>query len=146
MSDRYDIEEDVERTSRPDWDPGGEGFGPVTVITAEGSTEGYLMPDDSIRVAHPHPDYEAIGIFPDTWACICRMNEEDAKGYLFELMASGIECRLARGTEGRWHIAIKGGLADSPMAWLAGIRGRFDDQIPTCTSTSTTGQHPLETT
>jgi hypothetical protein len=134
--------------SKPKGEPVDEpeaGFGPVTIITAEGSTEGYLMPDDSIKVAHPHPDYEAKGIFPDTWACIGVMSEADAQGYLFELMASAVDCRIARDPDGkRWHVAVQGGLADSPTAWLVGIRGRFEDSIRTCTGPTEQGQHPME--
>jgi len=117
-----------------------EGFGPVTVITADGSEPGFLMPDDSIKVA-PRDDYEARGIFPDTFACICAGVREDMESYLFRLIAAGLEAKVAIAPDGLWHVAIRGGLKSSPLAWLLTLRDDIEKPVE-CHSTLS-GQHPL---
>ena len=121
------------------------GFGPVTVITADGSEEGFLMPDDTIKVA-PKDDYAERGIFPDTFACIVQsFDQSDAEHYLFLLVSNGIEAKVAKDPRGdRWHVAIRGGLKSSPLAWLLTIRDDVGDGPKVCHS-EMSGQHPLET-
>jgi len=140
VSDRRDFGTD-DQGAHPD----APGFGPVTVITADGSEPGMLMPDDSIAVA-PKDDYEAKGIFPDTFTCIVQsFDQADAEHYLFLLVSNGIEARVAKDPRNdRWHIAIRGGLKASPLAWLLTIRDDVGDGPPVCRS-ELTGQHPMVT-
>jgi hypothetical protein len=85
--------------------------------------------------------YAALGIEADTWACVAIMSKRDAADYLFRLAAAGVPALLSRDADGkRWHIAIRGGLKASPMAWLVSIRAD-DTYTPTCADDAT-GQHP----
>jgi len=89
----------------------------------------------------PSPEYVALGITPETWTCVATFSKRDAADYLWRLAAAGVPALIARDADGkRWHVAIVGGLAASPTAWLCSIRPM--DDIPTCTGTGG-GQHPL---
>ena len=89
----------------------------------------------------PAPEYVALGITPATWSCISVMSKRDAADYLWRLAAAGVPALVSRDKDGkRWHVAIRGGLAASPTAWLCSIRPM--DDIPTCTGMAGS-QHPL---
>jgi hypothetical protein len=85
-------------------------------------------------------DYEALGIFPDTWTCIATGTKQDTMKYLFWLAASGVECHVTKDPDGkRWHLAVKGGLKHNPIAWIVNIRGEAYEPV-TCVDKP--GQHP----
>jgi len=106
------------------------------------------MPDDSIKVptGGAADDYKARGIFPDTFACIVQSADQaDLEHYLFSLISNGVEARVARDPDGtRWHLAIRGGLQASPLAWLLTLRDDVGDGPAVCRSTLS-GQHPMVT-
>jgi hypothetical protein len=92
-------------------------------------------------------DYEALGILRETWACIAALDKRDATRYLFDLAASGVPALLSRDADGkRWHVAVRGGMAANPAAWVASFRGSDLTNIPTCPDTAVVrgGQHPQE--
>lgn len=90
----------------------------------------------------PSPDYVALGITPTTWTCIAVLPRKDATAYVVRLAEAGVPALLARDSADpkRWHVAIQGGLAASPTAWLCGIRP--DDHPRVCTG-SPGAQHPI---
>ena len=88
-----------------------------------------------------HPEYLALGITARTWACISVMSKRDARDYLWRLASIGVPAVISRDADGkRWHIAIAGGLAASPAAWLASIRPPDDREIVACPKDAH-GQH-----
>lgn len=88
----------------------------------------------------PSPEYVALGITPATWTCVAVFSVRDAKDYLWRLAGAGVPALASKDPDGkRWHIAIRGGLAASPTAWLCSIRP-MDDEA-TCIGKG--GQHPL---
>lgn len=88
-------------------------------------------------------DYEALGIFPDTWACIAVLERKEAEQYVFDLAASGVETQATKDPDGkRWHIAVKGGLKGCPVAWVVGLRNEPYNPVA-CPPYE--GQHPQTT-
>ena len=95
------------------------------------------------------PEYEALGIHPDTMTCVAIMPERDAKAYVWALATYGIAATASRDvrtpakpvSKALWHVAVEGGLAYNPAAYFASIRGEAD---VTCDKTEAVGQHPLE--
>ena len=84
-------------------------------------------------------DYEALGIFPDTWACVSMGDKRNAKEYLFALAASGVPALVARDPDGKnWHVAVQGGLKSNPLAWVVSLRGE-PYEIVSCSDVK--GQH-----
>ena len=91
----------------------------------------------------PSPDYVALGITPETWTCIAQMSRRDARDYLIRLAEARVPAILSRDPDGkRWHVAIRGGLAACPTAWLCSIRP--SDHVAICAGTG--GQHPVTPT
>ena len=89
----------------------------------------------------PSPDYVALGIKPSTWACIAVMSRRDARDYAIRLAEAGVPALLAADPDGkRWHVAIQGGLAASPTAWLVSVRPDDEDRV--CSGIAGS-QHPL---
>jgi hypothetical protein len=89
-------------------------------------------------------DYLARGIHPTTFACVLTEDRKKAESYAFALLAAGQEVRVARDEDGkRWHIAVRGGLSRSPLAWVIAVRGGEvqEDMVTTC-HPKVTGQHP----
>lgn len=87
------------------------------------------------------PEYEALGIHPDTMTCVAILSKVDAKRYAWALSLEGIEHRVTLDPDKkRWHIAVVGGLAYNPAAWVASLR---PENAVTCTA-GATGQHPLK--
>lgn len=94
------------------------------------------MPNTATR----HLDYEVLGIFPDTWTCVAMLSKRNAQTYVWALAQYGVACRLSKDADGkRWHVAVQGGLAASPAAWIATIRP--DTDVPVCAAIAK-GQHP----
>lgn len=88
-----------------------------------------------------HDDYAALGIRPTTWACVAVMDRRDARDYVIRLAEAGVPALLAADIDGqRWHVAIQGGLAACPTAWLASIRP-MDSR--TCQTASNGESHPM---
>jgi len=88
-----------------------------------------------------HPEYEALGITLQTWACVSILSKRDARDYLWRLASIGVPAVISRDADGkRWHVAIAGGLAASPAAWFACIRPPEDSEIVQCPAESS-GQH-----
>jgi hypothetical protein len=86
-------------------------------------------------------DYEALGIFPDTWACISVGEKRLAKEFLFKLAQSGVPAIVSADADGKnWHIAVQGGLKSNPLAWIVSIRGEAYSTV-TC-PVGARGQHP----
>lgn len=86
-------------------------------------------------------DYEALGIFPDTWACISVGEKRDAKEFVFRLAASGVPALASMDADGkRWHVAVQGGLKSNPLVWVVSVRGE-PYGITTCAKHGL-GQHP----
>ena len=86
-------------------------------------------------------DYEALGITRDTWACISVGEKRDVSRLLFDLAASGVPALLSKDAGGKlWHLAVKGGLAASPMAYVVSIRQEPQD-VAVC-PVNAAGQHP----
>jgi len=84
-------------------------------------------------------DYEALGIFPDTWACVSMGDKRNAKEYLFALAASGVPALVTKDPDGKnWHVAVQGGLKSNPLAWVVSLRGE-PYEIVTCSDVK--GQH-----
>lgn len=94
------------------------------------------MSNDTARA-----DYEARGIFPETWACVSVGTKRDAERYVFDLAMQGVSTRVARDASDPklWHVAVQGGLLTNPIAWLTTFRSPEGDDIPQC---SGEGQHP----
>ena len=91
-----------------------------------------------------HPDYEALGIFPTTPACVFVGSKADAKRYVWALALYGVQCSVSLDADGkRYHVAVPGGLASQPAAWLATLRPE-PTSIPQC-SAEAQGQHPQAT-
>jgi len=89
-------------------------------------------------------DYEALGIMRETWACIAVLDKREATRYLFALAASGVPALLSHDADGkRWHVAVRGGLAANPAAWVVSIRGEADN-VATCPGIAGS-QHPQAT-
>lgn len=87
------------------------------------------------------PEYEALGIHPDTMACVGVMSKADAKRFVWILATNGVGAVAARDPDKkRWHVAVLGSFGYNPVAYFSGIRGEV---IRTCTSTLQ-GQHPME--
>lgn len=63
-------------------------------------------------------EYEALGIYPDTWACVGIMPKRDMQRYVVMLAQSGVPCMVATdyGDPKLFHIAVKGGLIANPAA------------------------------
>jgi hypothetical protein len=88
-----------------------------------------------------NPQYEALGIHAETWACVAILTKQEASTLLFALAASGVPALLSKDADGkRWHIAVQGGLATNPLAYVVSLRGLPYDII-TC-PVGSTGQHP----
>lgn len=90
------------------------------------------------------PEYEALGIHPDTMTCIAVMPEKDAREYVWALATQGIACEARRDPrkdhgKHRWHVAVVGGLAYNPAAYFASIRG---PKAVDCTAANPDTQHP----
>lgn len=93
-----------------------------------------------IDVNKKQDEYEALGIFPDTWACIANLPKRDAMKYAFMVAASGCPVRIAKDPDGkRWHVAVQGGLKSNPVAWIVGVRG---DPFEPVTCIDLSAQHP----
>jgi hypothetical protein len=87
-------------------------------------------------------DYEARGIFPDTWTCVSVGTKVDAKNLLFDLALSGVPALASRDADGkRWHIAVQGGMKGSPMTYVVAIRSA-PYRIAECVGAADGGQHP----
>ena len=91
------------------------------------------------RVPIPGDDYEALGIFEDTWTCVAIMPLRDAKEYTWALARVGVPCKAYRDPDGkRFHVAVQGGLKHNP----ASVFVTFGYQhVRTCTAASPM-QHP----
>jgi hypothetical protein len=62
------------------------------------------------------------------WVCIAVLPKRDAGVFALSLIGSGAPCIAARDADGeRWHIAVRGGLAGSPTAWIVALRGEAFD-------------------
>ena len=84
---------------------------------------------------------EAAGATPDVWICIFTGDKRDVSTFLFSVAASGVPALLSKDADGkRWHIAVKGGLAANPAAYIASVRGVPDD-VPACPAGAGSG-HP----
>lgn len=91
-------------------------------------------------------DYAARGIHPDTWACVNMGDKRLVAKALFNLAMSGVPALVSVDPVNPkiFHVAVQGGLAGSPMAWLVALRDEpYADAIVTCTTNS--GQHPRPT-
>jgi len=92
------------------------------------------------------PEYEALGIHPDTMTCIAIVPLKDAKEYVWALAQNGIPAVVSRALETDaqrkhlWHVAVQGGLAYNPGAYFASITG---GRPKTCLSVMA-GQHPMD--
>ena len=63
-----------------------------------------------------NPQYEALGIHPDTMTCVAIMKKSEAKEYVWALASRGIVAvaapdPTAKHGRGDWHVAVIGGLA-----------------------------------
>ena len=88
-----------------------------------------------------NPEYEALGIHPDTMTCVAIVPKRQAQTGVWALATQGIECSVALDPDGkRWHVAVRGGLGYNPAAYFATIRG---EERRRCASTAH-GQHPQE--
>ena len=86
-------------------------------------------------------DYEARGITRDTWACISVGEKREVDKMLFDLAASGVPALLSKDAGGKlWHLAVKGGLAANPMAYLVSVR-QEPQNVVVCPADAA-GQHP----
>lgn len=91
-------------------------------------------------------DYSDLGIERDTFACVGITNLRDAKKYAFDMLLSGAEVKVARDADDpkKYHVAVLGGMAGTPLAWIVNVRGEaFDPQV--CYGAGHEGQHPLIT-
>ena len=93
------------------------------------------------------PQYEALGIHPDTMTCVAIMPKSEAKEYVWSLATRGITAtatpdRETKKGRGNWHVAVIGGLAYNPAAYFSSITG--EDLSKQCMGTGD-GQHPLLT-
>ena len=97
---------------------------------------------DMQAIADPgKAEYEALGIFEDTWTCVAVMDLSDAKAYLWSLAKDGIPAKVSHDPDGkRWHVAIQGGLRKNPAAVFITYRGDAISEPPACTISR--GQHP----
>lgn len=88
--------------------------------------------------------YEALGIYGDTWACFAVLDEKDAKTYVWAAAQDGLDVRVAKDADNpkKWHIACRGGLRNSPHAWLLTIRPA-SEPTPLCRGNNRS-QHPQE--
>lgn len=89
-----------------------------------------------------NPEYEALGIHPDTMTCIAIMSKADAKAYVWALATAGnalVTATQDAADKKLWHVAVKGGLAYNPGAYFASILG---EQVRRCLSDKHE-QHPL---
>ena len=89
-------------------------------------------------------DYAARGIYRDTWACVNVGDKRMVQKALFNLALSGVPALVSKDPDDpkRYHVAVQGGLAGSPMAWLVALRDEaYPDSVVTCPA-HTGGQHP----
>lgn len=95
-----------------------------------------MSSNDSARA-----EYEALGIFPETWTCVSIGTKRDAERYVFDLAMQGVSTRVAQDRDDpkMWHVAVQGGMLHCPLAWLTTFRSPQGEDIPKC---SGEGQHP----
>lgn len=92
-----------------------------------------------------NPEYEALGIHPDTMTCIAILREKEAKEFVWALAQSGVAAVASRSLETDakrkylWHVAVQGGLAYNPIAYFASLQG---GRPKSCLSLEQ-GQHPM---
>ena len=106
-----------------------------------------LADEDALRDGPKiQPEYEALGIHPDTMTCVAVLSEKEAKEYVWSLAQLGIAAVASRSLETDdkrkhlWHVAVKGGLAYNPGAYFASISG---GRPVSCLSVKRE-QHPME--
>jgi hypothetical protein len=89
-----------------------------------------------------NPEYEALGIHPDTMTCVAILSEREAKEYVFSLACNGIAATVSIDPHNKKlrHVAVVGGLAYNPGAYFASITGGR----PRICTNDEQGQHPLE--
>lgn len=88
-------------------------------------------------------DYAALGIHRDTWTCVNVGDKRMAQKALFNLALSGVPALVSIDPldPKKYHVAVQGGLAGSPMAWVVALRDEpWADAIVTCPNMA--GQHP----
>jgi hypothetical protein len=63
-------------------------------------------------------EYEALGIFPDTWTCVGVMPKKDMAKYVVALAQNNMPCKVATDfiDPKLFHIAVQGGLKSNPAA------------------------------
>lgn len=100
------------------------------------------MVDSLKAMADPgKAEYEALGIFEDTWTCVGVMERRDAQSYVWSLAVDGIPAKVSRDPDGkRWHVAIQGGLRVNPAAVFITFKGSAIREPLVCTASA--GQHP----
>ena len=89
-------------------------------------------------------DYAARGIQRDTWACVNKGTKAQVQKALFHLAISGVPALVSKDANDpkMFHVAVKGGLAGSPLTWLVALRDEpWADNITTCPADAS-GQHP----
>ena len=92
-------------------------------------------------------DYAERGIHADTWACVNTGTKRNAMRALFNLALSGVPALLSVDPNDPklFHVAVQGGLAGSPMAWLVALRDEpYADAVVICPA-DWSGQHPQAT-
>jgi hypothetical protein len=92
-----------------------------------------------------NPEYEALGIHPDTMTCVGVLPKREAKALVWALATNGIASVSAaqdRADKKLWHVAVQGGLAYNPGAYFASIRG---EKVRVCLGDQAE-QHPMLTT
>lgn len=83
-------------------------------------------------------EWDALGITPETFACMAVFDENDAREFVWRLAQEHVECRVAidPDTVGskrpKWHIAVRGGLRYSTIAWIATLQPIRDSDILRC--------------
>jgi hypothetical protein len=88
-------------------------------------------------------EYEALGIFPDTWTCVAIMERKDMERYVVALARSDTPAKVSRAPDdpARFHIAVQGGLKANPAALLVTFR---DGPINEKACRGGDGQHPMD--
>lgn len=91
-------------------------------------------------------DYAERGIGPNTYACFAVDTKTRAKQYVFNLLLSGVQVIVAQDRDDpkRYHVAVPGGLAGSPMAWIVNVRGEAHNPQVCTGALEDGGQHPIK--